>query len=191
MRSGDNELSVSPRGIGVEGMALINHQDDCIDVEPAHYRTAKALYPAVGIVVVRRMACGVIGVHCVSLSDYRNRLDLKNEPDNDSGAKRSAHRRLLVNHWWNDRGPGRKLGPLGSALGERTDWIIRKRTSALATSAPRILPSEVGRGRFPILSEMSPNPSSRTIFALETYKFYRDKDGNPNGYGRVWRPQKR
>jgi len=26
---------------------------------------------------------------------------------------------------------------------------------------------------------------------LENYKFYRDKSGNPDGYGRVWRPQKR
>lgn len=26
---------------------------------------------------------------------------------------------------------------------------------------------------------------------LENYKFYRDKDGNPDRYGRVWRPQKR
>ena len=26
---------------------------------------------------------------------------------------------------------------------------------------------------------------------LESYKFYRDKDGNPDRYGRVWRPQKR
>jgi hypothetical protein len=26
---------------------------------------------------------------------------------------------------------------------------------------------------------------------LEDYKFYRDKGGNPDGYGRVWRPQKR
>jgi hypothetical protein len=26
---------------------------------------------------------------------------------------------------------------------------------------------------------------------LENYKFYRDKNGNPDGYGRIWRPQKR
>jgi hypothetical protein len=26
---------------------------------------------------------------------------------------------------------------------------------------------------------------------LEAYKFYRDKDGKPDRYGRVWRPQKR
>lgn len=26
---------------------------------------------------------------------------------------------------------------------------------------------------------------------LESYKFYRSEDGNPDGYGRVWRPQKR
>ena len=98
MDSGYDELSAAVRRLRVEVVALIDHEYDRIDIEPPHDRPTEPLDSAVGIVVVGRVARRVVGVHSVSLSDYRNRLDPESEPDNLSGAVSAhAHRRLLVN----------------------------------------------------------------------------------------------
>lgn len=58
-------------------MALIDHQDDGIDIEPPHYRASQSLNAAVRIVVVGRVAGRVVRTHCGSFPDCRNRLDLR------------------------------------------------------------------------------------------------------------------
>ena len=56
-------------------MAIVDSAYDIVDGIPPT-RAAETLNAAVGVVIIRRMALGIIGIHCVSLSDCRNRLDL-------------------------------------------------------------------------------------------------------------------
>lgn len=69
-----------PSSIGwprVKLVPLVDHVDDYIDSEPSHHWPAKALNAAVEIDVIRCVACCVVRVHGESLSDLRNRLDLR------------------------------------------------------------------------------------------------------------------